>query len=375
MISRHKILFILGISIFIMAISHISRAQSTSINSAYIATTSGDTIRNCEIKKSHRLTNENKVTYYYNDTVYSLPSKDVKSYFDGSQYFVSEKLNNKYILINYIIGGSASFGQSFTKGGEAIFHLKRNDTQEVVRLAEHKYNLLSFLKSFLPDFDAFYSNYNAKVYYDFKSMAELISAYNAFKMPDLFFPVKYNYKKNIKIGINASLSKWNLELIDDHLDFTDRNSFSLGLDIKQYYTRNVFFNVSLSYNNAGFIGTNEDLYIETVSLDPNLGFSTTINPRLEIAIKGGFNLSYNIDSYLRKKALGDVELEIVGFNFGPQLGIVITYLNRHSVFINYSNYAFKTNEESVILDMHNIEASANILQFGLIYYFASIYSK
>ena len=372
---RYSFSFILSTIIFLMTMSQMTYAQSSQNKSEYIVTSSEDTIRNCKIRKSHRLTNEDKVTYFYNNTSHSLPSNSVKSYFDGSQLFVSELLKdkNKYVLISYIIGGSANLGQPFSKNSEQIYYLKRSDTQEVVCLEEHKYGLLPLLHSFLPDFDTFYKTYDAKVHYDYKSIAELISAYNAFKEPDIFVPVKYKFKQEAKFGINASLGIGNLELDNGNSNYINENNYSFGLNYKQLYSRNISLNFSLSFNNSSFIGTTEDLYIKALSFDPNLGFTANFFPRIDIALKGGINLNYNIDSYLNQKTEYGQQLNLSTINLGSQVGIEFTYLKRYSFFMHYLNYVIQTNESTRFSNNDYIKATVKSYQFGLIYYFKSVY--
>lgn len=371
MASEFKCLSFLCITTIFIAMNQISCAQSSQTNSSYIVTISGDTIRNCEIKKNHKLTNEDQVTYIYNNTRNSLPSNSIKSFFNGSELFVSELLKHeiKYKLISYLIGGTSSFGQAFSRKGKAIFYLKRSDTQEVVCLEDHKLNLLPFVQSFLPDFDAFYKTYNAKVYYEYKSIAELISAYNAFKEPSIYVPTKYKYRENIKFGMNASIGIGNLAFTNSQSDLNSLDNFSFGLNFKQFYTRNINFNFSISYNNSSFKGTNEDVYIKSISVNPNLGFSKALNSKLDITLKGGLSLSYNIDSYLAQKTEEGVVLVITGFNLGPQVSVEFTYLKKYGFFTSYLTYTIKTKEGGRFLTIEAIKANTQILRFGFLYYF------
>ena len=372
---RYCFSYILTTIIFLMAMSQMTCAQSSQNKSVYIITNSDDTIRNCSIRKPHRLTNEDKVTYFYNNTSHSLPSNSIKSYFDGSQLFFSELLKNKnkHVLISYIIGGPGSFGQSISDKNEIIYYLKRSDTQEVVCLEEHKYSLLSFLHGFLPDFDTFIKTYDAIVVYDYKSIAELISAYNAFKEPNTFVPVKYQFKQEAKFGINASLGLGNLELENGNRYYINENNYSFGLNYKQLYSRNISLNFSLSFNNTSFIGTIEDLYIKAISFEPNLVFTANIFPRIDIALKGGINLNYNIDSYLNQKTEYGQQLDLSTINLGSQVGIEFTYLKRYSFFMHYLNYVIQTNESTRFSNNDYIKATVKSYQFGLIYYFKSVY--
>ena len=222
---------------------------------------------------------------------------------------------------------------------------------------------------FLPDFDAFYKTYNVKVYYDYKSIAEVISAYNAYKEPNLFLPVKYKYKEKVKFGLNATLGIGNLEVINAHNDFVNENNFSFGLNFKHIYTRSICFNFSLSYNNSSFIGTYEDVFFKTISFDPNLGIRMYINSKLDISLRGGVNLSYNIDSYLIQKTVDGLLLDLTAFNLGPQVGVHLTYIERYSIFINYFRYKINTNEGRRFLNSDDIKATIETFQFGLLYYF------
>ncbi len=371
MIGRCRFLYIMSFSTFLIVINQISYAQFSNNNSNYVVSISGDTIRNCEIKKPRRFTNKDKITIIYNDTTYTLPSKSIKSYYSNQTYYISEYINNenKHVLVNYTIGGFIKFGQALSRTGEAVFYLKRSDTEEIVCLENHKYSLLSLFKNYIPEFDVFYKTYNAKVYYDYESIAELISAYNAFKEPTIFIPVKYKYKEKNRLGIFASLGFGSLKINNISSDFINRNNFSIGLNFKQFYTRNIFFSSSLSYNNSSFIGTNEDVIFKAVSLEPNLCFGTNLNSKFFISLKGGLYLSYNVDSYFSKKTFNGLVLDLTPFNFGPKVGVDLIFLNRYSFFINYYSCKIKTSEGRKFLNSDIIKGGTDNFQFGLLFFF------
>lgn len=376
MVNRVKFSGILSILTIVLALSRVSCAQSSD-SLSYIVKTSGDTIRNFRIKKAFKSTNENKVTYFRNDEKYSIPAESIQSYFNDDAFYTSEflKRENRHVLISYIVGGTVHFGQSVSPKGGEKFYLKLNDTQEVIGLAEHRNDLLKFLEGYLPDFDTFYSTYKAKIFYEYKSLAELFTAYNAFREPGLFVPVRYKYREHSKFGISSAFGKGSLELIDQQSDFKDKHNFSAGLVFRQFYTRNVGLNLSLSYNNALFKGTNEDMHIMDISFDPAICLGTLIKPGFDIALRGGYHLGYNIHSNLSIKT-GDGEvLDITGINHGPQIGVDFTFFRKYSVFINYLTCNVKTDEGPRFLLNDIVKAKSKILQFGVVYYFKSVYSR
>jgi hypothetical protein len=376
MVSRFRFSGILSVITIMLALSRVSFAQSSD-NLSYIVKTSGDTIRNFRIHKAFKSTNENKVTYFHNDEKYSIPAGSIQSYYHNDAFYTSEflKNENRHVLISYIVGGPVHFGQSAAPKGGDKFYLKLNDTQEVIGLSEHRNDLLKFLKGFLPDFDAFYSKYNAKILYEYKSLAELFTAYNAFREPGLYVPVRYKYREHSKFGISASYGKGSLELIDQQSDFKDKHNYSVGLVFRQFYTRNIGLNLSLSYNNALFNGTNEDLHIRDISFDPAICFGTMIRPGFDIALRGGYHLGYNINSNLSIKTGEGEVLDITGFNHGPQIGVDFIILKKYSVFINYLTCNVKTDEGPRFLLNDIVKAKSKNLQFGVVYYFKSVYSR
>lgn len=366
---------ITGLLAIAVVLSNFSFAQPSVKNTAYIVKAPGDTIKECEILESYRMTNEEKVTYIYNNAELSIPSKDLRSYYNGTDLFESEFLENenKHVLISYTVGGTSYLGQSFSKKGEVNFYIKLIDQGQVVNLTDHKYNLLPVLKSVLPDFNTFYSTRNDRIYYDYKSLAELITAYNAFRDPSLYIPVKYKYRDYIKLGINVSSGIGNLTLVNDNSDLTGKLKYSFGLNYQQFYTRRTSLNVALHYNDLSFTGSTEDADIKTISFNPGIGYSAIKNPKFDIIVKGGLNIIYNTGSYLKIKE-DDSELDISGTDLGSQLGVEFLFLNKYSVFANYLHYTMKTEEGRRFLINDAIETKANIFQVGIIYYFKKIYS-
>ena len=366
---------ITGIIAIAVVINTSSYAQPSVKNTAYIVKISGDTIRECEIRESYRMTNEDKVTYIYNDAELSIPSKDLRSYYNGNDLFETELLEreNKHVLISYTVGGTSYLGQSISTKGEVSFYIKIIDQGLVVNLADHKYNLLPVLKSVLPDFDAFYSTRNESIYYDYKSLAELVTAYNAFKDPSLFIPVKYKYRDYIKLGLNASSGTGNLTLVEDNSVLNGKLNYSFGLNYQQFYTRRTSLNVALLYNDFSFTGSTGDADIKSISFNPCIGYSAIKNPKFDIILKGGLNILYNTGSNLRIKG-DNSELDISGIDLGSQLGVEFLYLNKYSVFANYLYYKMKTEEGRRFLINDVVETKSNLFQVGIIYYFKRIYS-
>ncbi len=259
----------------------------------------GDTLNSPQILSNKMLTNQDEIVYIdRNSTKQKLTACQIREYYLDNEYFHSVMIKSENIcrLITYEVGGYISFGLSYASNGDMNFYVKKND--EVDALEKYKYNLKSFFSSYLEDFDQFYSNYRVKISYDFKTLAEMISAYNAYKYPEKYVFETVKNKEKGRIVVIASVGMANTKLSGYLQDNLNGVSYSLGMDFESRYSRYFAIHLPVTYNWTSGKATNMSLHLSSINFEPYLTFRPIPNKSISFEFGAGFGMMYSMNSYL-----------------------------------------------------------------------------
>jgi len=303
---------------------------------------SSDTIKSPVIKTKTSESNEDQVSFIQDKSVIVVKSADLISYFDGNSKYYSESIKEKggKKLIKYIVTGPIYLGQSYSKSGKSTFYLKLKDDSGLVNLELKKIDIDGFLREYINDFEQFKNKYNKKIYYDYKSLAEFASAYNAYKVPETYVPLKFSNPEAIEIGFYVSINSSQIKFENTPIK-VNAPTTSTGFIFTDQFSRVVSLDLLSALNFSAFKYNNEEVKINTFEITPSLGFSYFLNEKLCIKLNVGPSFLYNFNS---KVTLTNERRSVLirGINFGYSAGMSVILMSKYAFFINYQNYGFKT---------------------------------
>jgi len=334
--------FLLALSFFLTSNYVVGQDDVKQKNFNTIIKISGDTIKPQIISKKPSESNENQVTFKEGNSVLILNAADIISYFDGTSKFHSENINGKEEkkLINYIVTGPLYLGRSISKDGQFTYYLTLEHAKDMIDLGSKKYDIIGFLKTYLNDFEQFNKTYNKPIYYNYKSLAEFASAYNAYKDPKTYVATTYSNPETIKVGVLASINSSQLKFKKDNIS-ENATTFSVGLNFSNQFSRVVSLDIHSMLNLATFSYPEEEAKINTFEISPTLGLGFFLNEMLCIKVNAGVSMLYNIGSKVDINAEGR-SVSIKGLNFGYIGGATLLIKSKYGVYINYQGYSFKT---------------------------------
>ncbi len=335
-------LFLLVLNFFLTSNYSIGQNDIKKKNFNSIIKISGDTIKSPIIRTNHNESNESQVAFMQEGSVVVLKSNDIISYFDGASMYnsINIKGREEKKLINYIVTGPLYLGRSISKNGKFTYYIKLENDKEMVDLDLEKFDIVNFLKKYLIDFEQFKSTYKKAIYYNFKSLAEFTSAYNAYKDPKTYVAIKYKNPETIKVGFLASINPSQLKFKKDNIN-TNSTAFTIGVNLTNQFSRSVSLGLLSSLNLASFNYAAEKTKINTFEIAPTLGVSYFLNETLCIKFSAGASILYNLGSKV-DLTNEDRSVSIKGLNFGYITGVSVEIKSKYALFINYSGYSFKT---------------------------------
>lgn len=364
---------LLVIIIFLALVIGDTVAQKDTSNDVIILA-NGDTLFSPQIIKNKALTNQDQILYFDGQKRrQKLNASQVHAYFFNNESFHSEliKSDDLYRLINYEVGGYIGFGLSYTSKGDMNFYVKKNG--EVIALEKYKYDLKSFFINYMLDFDQFYAKYKVKISYDFKTLAEMISAYNAFKYPDQYVFEPIMNKDKVNVGVIASGGMMNTNLSGYLNARLNGGSFSFGMDLETKYSRYFAIHIPMTYNMASSKATNISIHLSTLNFEPFLTLRTIPKKKINFEIGAGLGMMYSLNSYLDCSSLIESDQEKVKFNklsFGTNLSVIANLdrkLRVQLMFVQYQTHSASI-KKSYLGDT-SVKARINNLRLMIFYYF------
>jgi len=335
----------------------------TPVVHSMIISAKGDTLRSKVIISSNKKTNEDQLTYLLNDKEIVVTSAELVSFFDGTTTFYSRSIVDQAEkkLIKNVVSGPIYIGQSFKKNGTSAYYIKKENDDKFISLEKYEFNDESFLQSYLNDFADFKSKYHKKIYYDYKSLGEFASAYNAFKAPETYVPQKFDNTEKVKLGVFGSVNLSGISFKDNSIKFDKALSYSLGVSVVNQYSRMFSLDVLASYNYSKNKAKDQNIeaVIKTIGVEPSLGTSFFIRDYLCLKVDLGLVIYYNLNSGINLYDYGSSVL-IKGFNFGYSAGVETIYKSKYYAFLKYIKYNVKTNN----FDPGGIESSSKKGKFS-----------
>lgn len=359
--------------IFKAFLAHVAVAQTDNSGNAIIFA-GGDTLFSPQIIKSKLQTNQDQVVFL-NDQKQKqkLNAEQVKAYYFNNESFYSEKIkdDNLYRLVSYEVGGYVSFGISYTQNGDMNFYTKKNE--EVIALEKYKYDLNAFFHTYLEDFDTFYTQNKVKISYDFKTLAELISAYNAYKVPDKYVFVRYRNKELISVGLIGSAGVVFTNLSGYLKENMFGSSFSLGMELESKYSKNFAIHIPLFFNRIYAKTSNTSQVMYAIHFEPYLAFETMPQKNSSVEFGFGLGLLYALKSQLdfsTPSGFNEETVELNKLNVGPNLSITTTLSDKMKMQFLFAHYFARSSAVNQIsLDDSSVKAAINNLRLVFVYYF------
>jgi len=334
----------------------------------------GDTLFSPQISGNKILTNQDGIAYTDKQNIkHKLTACEIREYYFNNEYFHSVLIKSDNIcrLITYEVGGFISFGLSYTANGDMNYYVKKDD--EVTSLEKDKYELKSFFSGYLPDFDQFYATYKVKISYDFKTLAEMISAYNAYKFPEKYVFEPSKNKEKGRIGIIASAGLMSTNLTGYFEDNLKGGSFSIGFDRESRYSRCFAVHMPLTYNLASVKSSNTSIHWSTINFEPYITLRTIPNKKINFEIGAGVGMLYSLNSYLDVSKLPESDQDKVDFtklSFGPNLSFIANLdrkLKAQLMFVQYQAKSLSIKQGSP--EDTTVKARSNNFRLMISYYF------
>lgn len=334
----------------------------------------GDTLYSPKIMESKIHTNQDEIAYTdKQNTIQKLAACQIKEYYFNNEYFHSVMIKNDSIcrLVAFEVGGYVSFGLSYTSDGDMNFYVKKDE--EAVSLEKYRFNLDSFFSAYLENFEQFRKSYKVKISYDFKTLAEMISAYNAYKYPENYVFERAENKEKGCFGVTASGGLMNTTLSGYKADNMTGGSLSFGISLESVYSRRFAIYLPLSYNISSGKGTNMSIYLSTLNFEPYLSFRMLPKKKVNFEIGAGIGLLYSINSYLDCSSLPGSDQDKVKLNkmnFGPNISFMANLdrkLKAQLMYVQYQARSFNLMESSV--EDTSVKASSNNFRLMLSYCF------
>lgn len=366
-----KSLLIISI-ILALTFNNLFAQENTSGNAIIFA--NGDTLSSPQIVKSKKQTNQDQIVYIDGQNQkLKLSASKIKAYYLNNESFHSEEIkgDNLYKLVSYEVGGYISFGLSYTSNGDMNFYVKKDEV--VIALEKYQYDLKSFFSTYLEDFAQFNETYKVKISYDFKTLAEMISAYNVYKFPEKYVFERYKKKEMVKFGIIASGGVLNTNLSGYYEDVLIGGSFSFGMDLESWYSRYLGIHVPLSYNIGKASSSNSSINLSTLNFEPYLTYRSTPKKKISFEFGAGIGLMYSFNSFLDCSLLNvsdqnKVKLKNIGF--GPNFSLIANLQSRLKAQLMFAHYQIQSNNLKLSSpEDTTVKAGTNNLRFMIAYYF------
>lgn len=369
-----KALFIISI-IFALTAKYADAQKNLSRNVIIFA--NGDTLSSPKIVANKALTNQDGIVYIdKQNTRHKSTACQISEYYLNNEYFHSVMIKGDNIcrLVTYEVGGYVSFGLSYTPNGDMNFYVKKDD--EVTSLEKYRYGLKSFFSTYLVDFDQFYATYKVRLSYDFKTLAEMISAYNTFKYPEKYVFEKAKDKEKGRIGIIASAGITTANLSGSYADDLKGSSFSFGLDRESRYSRRFALHMPLTYNSSAVKSSTTNIQYTSVNFEPYLTFTPISQKKVSFEIGAGVGLLYSLNSYLNVSSLMESnqadqsKVYLNKMNFGPNLSFIVNLTRKLKTQLMFAQYLAKTpNIRMSSSEDTSVKARSNNFRLFISYYF------
>jgi hypothetical protein len=274
-------------------------------------------------------------------------------------------------LVTYEVGGYISFGLSYTSNGEMNFYVKKDD--EVTSLENYRYGLKLFFSAYLVDFDQFFAAYKVRLSYDFKTLAEMISAYNAYKYPEKYVFEHVKNKEKGRIGVIASAGMTTTNLSGYYTDDLKGGSFSFGLDRESRYSRCFALHMPLTYNVSKVKSSNTSIHWASINFEPYLTYMPISSVNFSFEFGAGIGLLYSLNSYLDGSSIPGSDQNKVTLSkasFGPNFSFITTLNRKLKAQLMFAQYQAKS--ASIRLgspDDSKAKALTNNFRLMISYYF------
>ena len=350
----------------------VSLSFSQNRNPDYIILNSGDTINNIKIVEKHKQTNKKQLTYRNNNSEQkSLLANTVVKYYDGKSVYLAEFQEeiSSTVFINYFADGYYKAGMSYTKKGELEFFV--NNSKELISLKEHKDELAIILSSSFENFNQFYEIYSKEITYDYKSLGDFISAYNAFLYPKLYRKEEYKNKQSFNLGFSLFPYNYNASFFNSDIDLSGFQVFRANINLENklspYFS--TIFSPTVSLNKYRSDWMTFDYF--SYKLEGHVQYLLRSSKKINILLSPGISFGYNykLNTNYDPESSSMKVIYISPFSSDYLFDLVFDFKNHIKLVSGFQFSNVNTIEQGILSEAIYTKGRMQGIRIGLIYNF------
>ncbi len=333
----------------------------------FVILNSGDTVF-LKIIKKYKYTNKDKLTFKNSISKYkTLTAGALKKYFDGEFFYISEKESNTntFVLINYYADGFCKIGISYDDRGKELFFL--NNSETIIPLDEYKYNLHDVFKKYLIRYDDFSKQYSEKIYYNYKSLGNFISAYNEFINPEIYKKSEYKNRQSFNYLLSIMPYNFGKSFRSSDIILNGFRIFDIKLSAKNKFSRSFSLLTSAAFGLNNYISDWMAFNYLSYSLEEEAEILAYESPKFDIFFRIGGTVSYNYKLSENINPFSSVfkKYYISPYSSKINLDFVIDLKNHFRFFIGYNIFNISITEQQVMSKLVFLKSKVQGLNLGI----------
>ncbi len=310
----------------------------------------GDSLQLSAVYTGSFKTNEKQVTVRLKDNSTStIPAEDFLYYFWRGKFYHSIIPNgeSERIICNLEIAGPLGLAQSIDRFNNKTFYFIKNENYYSIE--PYQFRIDELLVTLLDDFIEFRTVYQKKIFYDSKSLIELVSYYNNYREPEIFNIQNVDYEHDPKLSVFGT---YNFNFFNDDRNsdqISQNHSFSSGLMLTNKYSPRISVQASIFYTNALASSSTQTIRINAISFDPALLFVVYRKEKNIIWIGPYLAAQFHFYSSIRQAGLPFNPRNISGVSVGGFLYLFAEVHERFNFFSKYGQYSLPVANNGAIL--------------------------
>lgn len=314
-----------------------------------------DTLFDVRLFQDKKLTNENQLTKdNFTGPGTTIKTEDIQTVVFNSGNYNSIKVEpgNEYKLMKTQVIGYLVFAESFSLKKEKNYYFQIEG--KGYDISSYADDLDGFLDNVLPKYTEFRQSYSKKVLIDYKSLAEMASAYNTFMFPDKYVFVKYKNEKKFSIGAMAGGSINQMQV--DTYEPESLYGGYLGIMMENMLSpkASIFLAPYFSYQT----GTNavSDVKLGALNLDIIPTITLYQKRSLKLQTGPGLGLRYYVSSNMKQANPPEFEKSEFGFQsfgYSVDLHVIVKLNEKHTTYIKGGKAWLQTQQISTMVISDN----------------------
>lgn len=342
-------LFLLSFTLVLLKFQLVAQYSEYSLAHKIILT-NNDTLIDVRLFQDKKLTNENQLT----KDNFTGPGTIIKAEDIRSVIFNSGKYNsiliepgNEYKLAKTQVIGYLVFAESFSLKTEKNYYYSIEGKSYAI--ADFANDLEGFLENTLPKFSDFRETYSKKVFNDYKSLAELASAYNTFMFPEKYVFVNYKNKRKFSPGVFIGGSFNHLQI--DSYDSESLQGGSLGLLLESRLNPRMSLYLAPYFSYQTGSNVVSDVKLSALNLDVFPAFTLFQKGIVKLQTGPGFGLRYYVSGTMKQENHPEFEKSEFGFRgvgYSLDAHLLVKLSNKHCAYIKGGKAWLRTDQISTM---------------------------